>query len=93
MTGTYIGYQLDNVRKAIGPDLLPTREAAHEITPILQVIFQASIDRSEVPKDWRSANIIAVYKKETSPALLTTDQFPSLQCHVRCCNTLSTVML
>ncbi len=27
------------------------------------MIFQASIDRSEVPKDWHSANIVAVYKK------------------------------
>ncbi len=53
-------------RKAIGPNLLPTRvlkEVAHEIAPILQVIFQASIDRSEVSKDWRSADIVAVYKK------------------------------
>ncbi len=43
-----------NVRNAIGPNLLPTRvlkEAAHEIAPILQVIIQASINRSEVPKD------------------------------------------
>ncbi len=55
-----------NVRKAICPDLLTTevpKEAAHEIAPILQVIYQASIDRSEVPKDWHSANIVVVYEK------------------------------
>ncbi len=73
------------VKKAIVPDLLTIRvlkEAANEIAPILQVIFQASIDRSAVPKDWHSANKVScLQKNDSNPAQLTTDQFPSLQYH------------
>ena len=53
-------------RKACGPDLIPIRvlrEAAKEITPILQIIFTQSYETGTLPKDWLSANIIAVFKK------------------------------
>jgi hypothetical protein len=55
-----------NCKKANGPDLLPTRvlkECAQEIAPILQKIFQESLKKGEVPKAWRTANIVAIYKK------------------------------
>ena len=56
-----------NPNKAAGPDALSTRllkETAIESAPILQKIFQKSIDSGELPKDWKMANIAPVYKKE-----------------------------
>ena len=55
-----------NAKKAIGPDLLPTRllkDFADDIAPIIRVIFQQSLDSGQVPKDWKKANIAAVFKK------------------------------
>ena len=54
-------------KKACGPDLLPTRilkEAATEIAQILQLIFKKSFENAELPKDWLTANIIAIHKKD-----------------------------
>ena len=51
---------------ACGPDLLPARilkELAHDIAPYLTIIFQKSLDTGRVPKDWRSANVTAIFKK------------------------------
>ena len=33
------------------------------MAPILQVIFQQSLDTGVVPSDWKQANVVAVYKK------------------------------
>lgn len=47
-----------NVKKVIGPNLLANsvfKKAVHELVSILQVIFQASIDRLEVPKDFSTS--------------------------------------
>lgn len=55
-----------NPGKACGPDLLPARvlkELATEISPFLTIIFQKSFDTGYVPKDWRTANVTAIYKK------------------------------
>ena len=55
-----------NPSKAWGPDLLPARilkELAHDIAPYLTTIFQKSLDTGRVPKDWRSANVTAIFKK------------------------------
>ena len=55
-----------NPSKACGPDLLPARilkELAHDIAPNLTIIFKKSLDTGRVPKDWRSANVTAVFKK------------------------------
>ena len=55
-----------NPKKANGPDQLPVRilkETAVEIAPILHVIFIASLQQEAVPKDWRSANVVPVFKK------------------------------
>ena len=52
--------------KAKGPDRIPTQvlnQCAHMIAPILQRIYQSSISKGEVPGDWKTANIITVYKK------------------------------
>ena len=55
-----------NPAKATGPDLLPARvlkELASEISPYLTAIFQGSFDTGYVPKDWRKANVTAIFKK------------------------------
>ena len=55
-----------NPAKACGPDLLPARilkELAHDIAPYLTILFQKSLDTGRVPKDWRSANVTAIFKK------------------------------
>ena len=55
-----------NPQKASGPDLIPIRilrEAAHQIAPILQVIFTQSYNTGTLPADWLSANIVAIFKK------------------------------
>ena len=55
-----------NPNKASGPDLLPARvlkEMATEIGPFLTIIFQKSFDTGIVPKDWRTANVTAIFKK------------------------------
>ena len=52
--------------KAIGPDQLPTyllRDYAEELTQILQVFFQQSLDTGMVPTDWKTANVATIYKK------------------------------
>ena len=55
-----------NPGKASGPDQIPIRilrEAAHQIAPVLQVIFTQSYLTGMLPQDWLSANVVAIYKK------------------------------
>jgi hypothetical protein len=52
--------------KAHGPDQIPARvmkENAVELAPILALIFNSSLSRSEVPEDWRTGNVSPIYKK------------------------------
>ena len=56
-----------NAIKAAGPDKLSRKllkATAHEIAPVLQVIFQRPIDEDTLPKSWKEATISPVYKKE-----------------------------
>ena len=55
-----------NPNKATGPDLLPARtlkDMAKETTPTLTAIFQQSFDTGIVPRDWRTTNVKAIFKK------------------------------
>jgi len=55
-----------NPKKASGPDKMPIialKETASEIAPILQSLFQQSLDTHEVPNDWKQANIVPIFKK------------------------------
>ena len=55
------------VNKASGPDNIPARvlkESADATTPILQCIFQKSIDTRTLPQDWCEANVSPIYKKD-----------------------------
>ena len=52
--------------KASGPDNIPVfflKETANEIAPILTQIFQSSLDQGVLPSDWKTANIIPIFKK------------------------------
>jgi len=52
--------------KASGPDGIPAcliKEMAKEFTPMLTLIFQASIQQGVVPDDWKKALDTPVYKK------------------------------
>jgi hypothetical protein len=52
--------------KACGPDLLSPRilkAAAKPLSRCLHIIFNASLKLGSLPKDWRSANIIPIFKK------------------------------
>ena len=55
-----------NPNKAAGPDDLKPRilkELAEEIAPILNIIFNKSLDSGLVPSNWRTANVCPVFKK------------------------------
>ena len=50
--------------KYYGPDLLPARVLKEiEIGSFLTIIFQKSFDTGIAPKDWRTANVTAIFKK------------------------------
>ena len=55
-----------NPNKATGPDGISPRvlkEFAHEIAPVLTLIYQRSIDTGILPLDWKQANISPIFKK------------------------------
>lgn len=52
--------------KASGPDEIPTtlfKKLATMISPVLTRIFQASLHQCLIPVDWKSANVVPVFKK------------------------------
>ena len=55
-----------NPHKATGPDDIPTyllKELSYEIAPILMKIFQSSLHQGVLPAEWKSANVIPIFKK------------------------------
>ena len=55
-----------NPNKSPGPDNLGPRvlkELTEDISPILLMIFRRLLKTGEIPEDWRTANVIPVYKK------------------------------
>ena len=55
-----------NSGKACEPYLLPARvlkELASKLSPFRMVVFQKSFDSGYVRKDWRTANVSAIFKK------------------------------
>ena len=54
------------VSKASGPDLIPCRflkELAHEIAPILTIIYKQSLQDGVLPSDWKKADVAPIFKK------------------------------
>ena len=61
-------HQLSNLQsnKANGPAKIPAyflKKTAPLIAPILFLIFQSSLNQGILPPDWKTANIIPIYKK------------------------------
>ena len=55
-----------NPTKAAGPDGIPPwvlREFAREVAPTLTKIYRSSLQTGEVPRDWREALVMPVFKK------------------------------
>ena len=55
-----------NPTKSPGPDNLSQKvlkETANEVGPLLLLIYRKSLQTSEVPEDWRKANVAPVFKK------------------------------
>ena len=55
------------IHKATGPDEIPTRllkTLADELTPVISLFFQASLNQGIIPDDWKTANVVPVFKKE-----------------------------
>ena len=52
-----------NPSKALGPDELHPRVLAAELGPVFAHLFQQSLDKDEIPKEWSLANICPLYKK------------------------------
>lgn len=54
-----------DVYKSPGPDDLSPRllkELAPEISPILTLLYQASLHHGKIPKDWKLAHVVPVFK-------------------------------
>ena len=52
--------------KAHGPDGLPSRilkECAYQLAPSLRYLFTKSLKMSQIPMEWKLANIIPIYKQ------------------------------
>ena len=52
--------------KAAGPDKLKPRllqELCNEIAPVLQIIFERSLQTGKIPSDWRKALVAPIFKK------------------------------
>jgi hypothetical protein len=55
-----------NPQKACGSDQIPARilrDLADVIAPPLTLIFQKSLDEGNIPNDWRTTNVTAIFKK------------------------------
>ena len=54
-----------NPDKAVGPDNNSARfmkETAAELTPVLSLIFRASLQQSALPDDWKEAFVSLIFK-------------------------------
>ena len=54
-----------NIHKSPGPDGIPSRllkTLATELTPILTILFQATLHHGTIPLDWKKANVTAIFK-------------------------------
>ena len=84
-----------NPSKALGPEELHPRvlkELAAELGPVFAHLFQQSLDKGKIPKEWSLANICPLYKKGDT-ALPSNYRPVSLTCvpckmleHIVCTN-------
>ena len=60
------------------------KELSCQISPVLTHIFNASLEQGNLPKIWKSANIVPIFKKGTELRLSITGPSPSLVYAVSC---------
>ena len=68
ISATGIQHILSNLKphKAAGPDTIPPtvlKELSHQISYILEIIFNKSLQTGQVPNDWKEANVATIFKK------------------------------
>ena len=59
-----------HLNKAAGPDKLPSKflkQFANDLTPMLTLIYRASLDQGSIPEDWKKALVTPVFKKHDRP--------------------------
>ena len=74
-----------NTQKAPGPDGLTPKilkECAKNVAPLLQQIFQRSLDTGDLPDDWKQANVSPIFKKgnRSDPANYRPVSLTSIPC-------------
>ena len=74
-----------NPHTANGPDQIPShllKDCAGELTPVISLLFQASINQHSIPAEWKKAHIVVLYlplRKVTVVRQKIIDQFHSPQ--------------
>ena len=65
LEGVYDLLQNIQQRKASGPDNLPAwflKDVAYEISPILSLLFRASLGQGMLPSIWKTAKVVPIFK-------------------------------
>eukprot|EP00105_Crassostrea_gigas_P018256 XP_011436304.1 PREDICTED: uncharacterized protein LOC105334520 [Crassostrea gigas] len=68
------------IHKATGADGIPARLLRFlgaDPAPVLTVFFQASINQGVIPREWKRANVVPIFKKGAKNNQRITDQCPS----------------
>ena len=66
--------------------ILALQEKVNEIAPVLQKIFQQSLNESKTPLDWKKTNIVPIFKKVIEQILQIIDQLALQQLYQKCLN-------
>ena len=81
-----------NPHKADGPDQFKPIVLHAELAPILQVIFQKSLDSGKLPHIWKEANMFPIFKKGDKSDLANYRPI-SLPCFLQSARTHSRIQL
>ena len=73
--------------KTTGPDQIPAKilkSCASSLAPVLQKIFQKSVNTGVLPKGWLKANVVPIYKKgeRTNPENYRPVSLTSIPCKI-----------
>jgi hypothetical protein len=74
-----------NIKKASGPDGIPSqvlRDFSEELAPVITSLFTQSLSSGNLPTDWLTANITALFKKgkKSDPANYRPVSLTSVTC-------------
>ena len=78
-----------NPKIACRPDKMPIlalQETVNEIAPVLQKIFQKTLNESKTPSNWKMTNIVPIFKKLIEQILQIIDQLALQQLYQKCLN-------